>query len=134
VNKLFKNYVKIIIQNLLRNKSYSFINIVGLAIGIACCIIILLFVSDELNYDKYHKNYKNIYRVCLDSRIGNNELNAAVTPAPMAEALIKDFPQVEAAAKFTGFGSHILRYKDNVYNERINSLLCHYSFIGRFTL
>jgi putative ABC transport system permease protein len=111
------NYLKITIRNVVRNKTYSFINIAGLAIGIACCILILLFINDELNYDKFHKNYENIYRACLDSRIGNSELNAAVSPAPMAEALVKDFPQVLAATKFTGFGSTALRYNDIVYNE-----------------
>jgi putative ABC transport system permease protein len=114
---MFKNYLIIAFRNLLKQKTYSLINISGLAIGIACCILILLFVNDELNYDKFHKNYENIYRACLDSRIGNSELNAAVTPAPMAEALVKDFPQVKAAAKFTGFSSYVLRYKDKVFNE-----------------
>jgi putative ABC transport system permease protein len=114
---MFKNYLTIAFRNILKQKTYSLINIAGLAIGIACCILILLFVNDELNYDKFHKNYENIYRACLDSRIGNSELNAAVTPAPMAEALVKDFPQVKAAAKFTGFSSYLLRYKDKVFNE-----------------
>ena len=114
---MLKNYLMIAFRNLVRFKTYSLINILGLAVGIACCLLILLFVSDELSYDKFHKNFKNIYRACLESRIGNNELNAAVTPAPMAEALLKDFPQVKAAAKFTGFGSHVLRYKSKIYSE-----------------
>lgn len=114
---MLKNYFKIAVRNLLKYKAYSFINIAGLAIGIACCILILLFVNDELNYDKFHKNYKNIYRVTLDSKIGNNEFVGAVTPTPMAEALIRDFPQVKAAAKFTNFGFPVLRYGDKVYSE-----------------
>ncbi|OGU33954.1 MAG: hypothetical protein A2068_14575 [Ignavibacteria bacterium GWB2_35_6b] len=114
---MLKNYFKIAVRNLLKYKAYSFINIAGLAIGIACCILILLFVNDELNYDKFHKNYGNIYRVTLDSKIGNNEFIGAVTPTPMAEALVRDFPQVKAAAKFINFGFPVLRYGDKVYSE-----------------
>jgi putative ABC transport system permease protein len=54
---VFKNYLIIAFRNILKQKTYSLINIAGLAIGIACCILILLFVNDELNYDKFHKNY-----------------------------------------------------------------------------
>lgn len=114
---MLKNYFKVAFRNLKLNKSYSFINIFGLAIGMASCILIILFVSDELNYDRFHKNYSNIFRANLDSRIGNNELKAAVTPAPMANALLEDFPQVIAATKFSGFGSYQLKYCDKVYTE-----------------
>ena len=114
---MLKNFIKITVRNLLKYKTYSFINIAGLAIGIACCILILLFVNDELSYDKFHNKFENIYRVALDSRIGNNEFKGAVTCAPMAEALVRDFPQVKASAKFTNFGFPVLRYGDKVYSE-----------------
>lgn len=114
---MFSNFIKITLRNLLKYKAYSFINIAGLAIGIACCILILLFVRDELSYDKFQRNYDHIYRAYLDARIGNNEHFAAVTPEPMAEALVRDFPQVKAAVKLNGFGNPVLRYQDKVFSE-----------------
>lgn len=114
---MIKNFFKIALRNLLKYKAYSFINIAGLAIGIACCLLILLFVNDELSYDKFHKNSENIYRVTLDSRIGNNDFKGAVSPAPMSEALVKDFPQVKASARMRNFGFPVFRYEDKVYSE-----------------
>ncbi len=114
---MLKNHITIALRNLLKNKIYSSINLAGLAIGIACCILILLFVNDELSYDKFHDNYKNIYRAYLDARIGDNEHIAALSPAPMAEALIRDFPQVEASVKFNAWGAPVLRYEDKVFSE-----------------
>lgn len=114
---MLKNHFKIALRNLLKYKAYSFINIAGLAIGIACCIVILLFVNDELSFDKFHKDSENIYRVTLDSRISNNELKAAVSPAPLAQALVKDFPQVKASARMINFGFPVFRYGDKVYSE-----------------
>ena len=57
---MLKNYLKIALRNLLRHKAYSFINIAGLAVGVTCCLLILLFVQDELSYDRYHENAKRI--------------------------------------------------------------------------
>ncbi len=64
---MFKNYLKTAIRNLSRNKLYSFINIAGLSIGIACAILILLYVKDEVSFDKFHKNVNNIYRVVTNN-------------------------------------------------------------------
>ena len=65
---MFKNYVLIGLRNTLKHKGYSFLNILGLAIGIACCILIFLYVRDELSYDKYHRNSDRIYRVAEEVR------------------------------------------------------------------
>ncbi len=63
---MIKNYIKIALRNIKRHKGYSLINIAGLAIGIACCILILLWVQDELSYDRFHENAGDIYRVIQD--------------------------------------------------------------------
>jgi putative ABC transport system permease protein len=60
---MFKNYFKIALRNLARNKIYSFINIAGLSIGLACAMLIILYVKDEVSYDRFHKNVNNIYRI-----------------------------------------------------------------------
>ena len=67
---MIRNYLKLTLRNLKKHKGYSFINIAGLAIGMACCILILLYVADELSYDNYHENVNRIYRVGAISSIG----------------------------------------------------------------
>ena len=71
---MLKNYLKIAVRNIKRNKIYSFINIAGLAIGIACCLLILLYIQDELSYDRFHKNADRIYRINTDLKFGGTEL------------------------------------------------------------
>ena len=75
---MFKNHITVAIRTLLRHKVYSFVNISGLAVGIACCMLIMLFVQDELSYDKFHKNADRIYRVLWDARYGDNEWTIAL--------------------------------------------------------
>jgi putative ABC transport system permease protein len=65
---MFYNYIKIAIRNLKRNKIYSFINIAGLSIGLACCMLILLYNKDEVSYDRFHKNASVIYRITSKNR------------------------------------------------------------------
>lgn len=114
---MLKNYIKIAIRNLLKYKGTSFINILGLSVGIACCILISLFVLDELSYDRYHEKSDQIYRVTLQGIIGTNEFNGAITCAPMAAAMVRDFPEVTAATRFRNFGFPVLRYGEKVFSE-----------------
>jgi len=114
---MFKNYLKIAFRNLVRHKGYSFINIAGLAIGITCCLLILIFVQDELVYDKHHKQGKDIYRIAIDARIGNQDLKAIATPAPMAFTLVDEFPEVVQAARIFNPDRILVQYGDNRFNE-----------------
>lgn len=98
---MIENYLKIALRNLLRQKSYSIINIGGLAIGMSVCILILSYVFFELSYDKFHEKSDQIYRVGVDALVGGNTMNLAVTSAPMGEALRQDFPEVIANTRFT---------------------------------
>ena len=91
---MIKNYFKIAWRNLTKNKTYSFINIGGLAIGLACCLAIGLFVWDELSYDKFHTNGKYIYRVVQEQNQAGTVYNVATTPGPLAAALKNDFPEI----------------------------------------
>ncbi len=92
---MFKNYVKLALRNLKRYKGYSFINLTGLAIGIACCILILLYVQDEFSYDRYVDDYDRIYRMVLDlSTPDGEDISLARTPPPWAPALAQDYPAV----------------------------------------
>ena len=96
---MFKNYFKIAWRNLWRNKVFSAINILGLSIGLACCILIFLFIQNELSYDTYHQHAKNIYRVTSEAEGPNGRTNLAVTPAPWAPLMKKDYGEIKTYAR-----------------------------------
>jgi len=112
------NYLKIAIRNLKKNKGYSFINIFGLTIGIACCVIILLYIRNELSYDKFYKNSDSIYRVYVKSSINGQESCNCKTAAPLGNTLVRDFPEVITYTRIGFFGNHVLNYNDKVFRER----------------
>jgi putative ABC transport system permease protein len=117
---MFKNYVTVILRIIRKHQAYSFINITGLAIGIASCILILLFVQSELNYDKSHEKASQIYRVPLRFNVGTNHFDCALAPCPLAEAMVKDFPEVTASTRlYKQFrtGNVYVRYEDKQFME-----------------
>ena len=107
---MFKNYFKIAWRNLFRNKSFSLTNILGLTIGITCTIFILLWVQDELTYDKFHKNYDNIYQVMANRDFNNTVFTDPHMVLPLASSLEKAYPQVKNAVVTTQGESHIFSY------------------------
>ncbi len=111
------NYLKIAFRTLKKNKGYSFINIFGLAVGIAGCIVILIYIQNELSYDKYNKNYDRMYRVHLSARISNNELNPAMSCAPCGPAFAEQIPEVENFVRIRNYGFPVVRYKDKAFSE-----------------
>jgi putative ABC transport system permease protein len=84
---MLRNYFTIALRNLLKHRFYTFINVTGLAIGIAACLIITLYINYELSYDKHFEGYQQIYRVDAEIKFNGNHFNLAVMPAPAAEAL-----------------------------------------------
>ncbi len=114
---MFKNYVKIALRNFLKHKGFSFINIFGLAIGVACCLLIVLYVLDEVSYDQYHEKADQIYRVGILGFVNNNLFHGVVTPSPMAKTLVDEYPEVTAATRLRNFGFPVFRYKDKVFSE-----------------
>jgi putative ABC transport system permease protein len=115
---MFKNYLKIAFRSIKRQKIYSFINIAGFAIGMACCLLIFLYVRHELSYDRYHKDVERVCRIVLDSRTQTaNRVFVPVSPM-IAPTLKSDYPQVEYAARaFTFTGSRLVRKKDTFFYE-----------------
>ena len=93
---MIRNYLKIALRNIIKRKIYSAINIAGLAVGLAVVILISLFLNDELSYDRFHEDSEDIYRIAWMS--GNPQTR---TPHPMAQALVRDFPEVEAAVSLS---------------------------------
>jgi putative ABC transport system permease protein len=114
---VFTNYLKIALRNLKRHKSFSFINIIGLAVGITCFITLFLFILDELNYDTFHENADQIYRVYVHQNINNQESCNSKTAAPLGATLQRDFPEVITYTRLGYAGSHVLRYNDKVFRE-----------------
>jgi len=115
---MIKNYFKIAWRNLLRNKTFSFINIVGLAVGLCCFLLIALYVLDELSYDRFNKNAENIYRINCSIRFGGGDLNGALSSDMMGQLLKKDYPQVEQYTRiYNSNGSKLVRKGNNFINE-----------------
>src|SRR5512138_924052 len=115
---MIRNYLKIAWRNLLKNKTFSLINIIGLASGLACFILIALYVADELSYDRFNENASRIYRINSDILFGGNKLHLAVASDPMGATLKNDYPQVEEYVRFyTSNGSKLVRKGDQFINE-----------------
>lgn len=114
---MFKNYLKVAFRNIVKHKGYSFINIFGLAVGMAVCIIILLWVQYELSYDRFHENADDLYRVIKVWRKGE-VAHQALTPAPLAPALKEEFPEIIEAARFYGASRWLLAYGEKAFYEQ----------------
>ena len=113
---MFKNQLKIALRNLRRHKIISLINVIGLAIGMACAALILLYVRHELSYDRYHANKHRIYR--LVSRVQGAAYEAvAKVPGPWAIAAQKDFPEIEQIARFVFFNETLVRRGEKRFYE-----------------
>jgi len=115
---MFSNYVKTALRNINRYKGYTAINIAGLSIGIACCILIMLWVMDELSYDRHHADADRIYRVVLDiQEKADNRVFAMISPTA-APAIKERFPQVEEAVRiYKAFSARLVSYQDRRFYE-----------------
>ncbi|HNP18087.1 MAG TPA: ABC transporter permease [Fulvivirga sp.] len=114
---MLKNLIKISVRNILKEKGYSTINIVGLAIGITCSIFLLLYVLDELSYDRYNTNADNIYRVVSNIKEPDNSFTWAVAQIPLADEVRENNTQVVNAVRFFGSGRTLYKYEDKSFNE-----------------
>lgn len=115
---MLQNYFKLALRNIRKYKFFSAINILGMSIGITACLLILLYIVDELSYDRFHANADRIYQVGLHAKIGDQDINTANTCPPMAETLVKEVPGVEQATRIAQFwGTPTLKYEDKVFTE-----------------
>src|ERR1700704_3901592 len=118
---MFENYLKTTFRNLWKNKTYSFINIIGLAIGTLCCLYILLYVENQYSYDKQHNNAKDIYRITTSLSLTGDKHNNATSSPPIAPAMKNDFAEVKQFARVVttiGVKQHLLRYKEKSFYEK----------------
>ncbi|KAA5542852.1 ABC transporter permease [Adhaeribacter rhizoryzae] len=118
---MFKNYLKIAFRNLLRHKIFSFINIFGLALGMTCSILIMLWVRDELRFNRFHANLNDLYRVIEEQHYpGGENLTMSSTPGTLAEALKKEFPEVSHATKVSWDEQVLFTHGDKSFKETGN--------------
>jgi putative ABC transport system permease protein len=113
---MFINYLKIALRNFIKQKGYTFINIFGLAIGMAISIFILLWVRDELSFDRFHKNSHDIYRVILDEGKASPK-HEAVSPAPLAAAMKEEYPDVLKSTRIIPWQRVLLTFKKKQFQE-----------------
>jgi ABC-type antimicrobial peptide transport system permease subunit len=116
---VFLNYLKTAIRNVNKYRGYSFINIFGLAAGITCVILILMWIQDEISYDRFHPNAANIYRVALADDTYQPVRNYPVTPPALSKALRSAFPEIEAAITFDQIENMLVRFKEASFREHV---------------
>jgi len=117
---MFKNYFLIAWRNLKNSKAFSFINISGLAIGLATCLLILLYVKDELSYDRYNEKADRIYRIDGDLKFAGNHFVIAVAPEPMGATMKRDYPEVEQTVHFRSYGGVLVRKgQQNIHEDKV---------------
>lgn len=130
---MIKNYLKTAWRSIRKNKLFSFINILGLSIGIATCFIIMLYVQDELSYDCFNKNADNIARVVFRANLNGGKIDESVTMPPVAQTMKKDFPEVEDATRILNFGRPKTTCNNRVFKED-RFVLVDPNFFSIFTL
>jgi putative ABC transport system permease protein len=134
-NFMFKNYLKVSLRFLLKNRFFSLINIVGLAAGTLCCLYILLYVQDQYSYDKHQQDAKNIYRVTTSMGHSGDVVNMATASPPIAPAMKNDFPgivQYTRVVPTLGIKEHLVSYKENAFYES-DAIMVDSTFFKLFT-
>ncbi|MES2111998.1 MAG: ABC transporter permease [Bacteroidota bacterium] len=135
-NFMFRNYLKVSLRFLLKNRFFSLINIAGLATGTLCCLYILFYVMNQYSYDKHHRDSKNIYRVTTSlGHTGDIAKNMATASPPIAPALKNDFPEVVQYTRVVptlGIKEHLISYKESAFYER-EAIMVDSTFFKMFT-
>ena len=108
---MIKNYIKIAFRNITKHKLNSFLNTVGLSLGIACSLIIFFHVSDELSYEKFIPKADRIYRITINTKYGDTYRHWAVGPPPMGTLIINDIPEIEETTRFRKIGSLVFKHQ-----------------------
>ena len=117
---MIKNYIKTAFRNFWKNRFYTLLNVLGLATGLSACLLILLYVGDELSYDHYNKNADRIYRINQEIRFGGNHAETAQTPPLLGAEAVKEIPGVEQYTRLRWTASLLIKKgKTNIREERI---------------
>ncbi|RPI43803.1 MAG: ABC transporter permease, partial [Bacteroidetes bacterium] len=109
--------MRVALRNLWKHRGFAVINIFGLAVGLASSIFILLYVVNELTYDRFHEKADRTYRIWISGSMPATEMRHAVSSAPMARALLDDYPEVEQVVRLRQSGGWLVRTGDRVFHE-----------------
>src|SRR5687767_11654624 len=132
---MIRNYFKVAFRNLLKRKGYTLINILGLATGMAVCLLIVLFIQSELSFDKFHKKADQIHRVVLERKYPGRSTSYSMIPQTIGEAVKKEFPEVLESTRIYNFGAggnFFVKIDDKVFEESA-VLLADSNFFRVFT-
>ncbi|MCK7476506.1 MAG: ABC transporter permease [Candidatus Moduliflexus flocculans] len=114
---MLKNILMVVLRNIRRHAGYSFINIFGLALGMGCCLMIALWVADELSFDRFHQKAADLYRVEEDQSYSGRVYHVTVTPHPLAPALKAEVPEIVEATRVVWFTGQLFRHGDKAFFE-----------------
>jgi len=114
---MIKNFFINTFRNMRKQRGYVLLNVGGLTIGLTSFLFISLFVLNELGYDRFHKNYENIFRLKIMGQMAGGVLDQALTAAPMAKAMVNDYPEVLQATRVIKMGARLIRYGESRFNE-----------------
>jgi putative ABC transport system permease protein len=115
---MIRNYLVVALRNLARNKSFTIINVVGLSIGITCCIVIYLIIKYDYTFDQFHSQYNQIYKVVRDSKNASGVEHSDVTPYPFAKAFRNDFSDIPLVTQFHVEEQTLVKADDRQRNIR----------------
>lgn len=130
---MIKNLLKYSFRAFKRQKAYVVINVLGLAIGLACSLIILLFINYEISFDKYNEKQDRMYRVILNGKMGGQELTVTSTASPIGPAMREEFPEVENFLRMNGWGETLIKHDNDRFIED-NFLEADSSFFEFFSI
>lgn len=126
---MLHNYLKVAFRYLLRHKEYTIINVLGLAVGICCCLLIMLFLRSEVSYDQFHSKSDRLYRMYMNEKIKGEVYTNVATPVPLAPALQSSFPEIEATSRVYTFNTMVKR-DGNSFDETLH--MVDSTFFGMF--
>jgi hypothetical protein len=117
---MFKNYLKIAFRNIKRHLGYSFINIFGLSVGLACCILILLWIREEVSFNKFHENIDDLYVEVTTARFGDETITYPGSPPAFGPAVKQEYPEILNTARFdNGTATMVLAHEKKMYREEV---------------
>jgi putative ABC transport system permease protein len=116
---MFKNYLKVAFRYLANHKGYTVINVLGLGVGVACCILIMLFVKSEWSFDRFHSKANRIYRVWLEEHYQGQIFTNTVTPIPLGPVLQAHLPEVGSSCRVAALNT-LVKYGNNTFNDPVN--------------
>jgi len=114
---MFKNLIKTALRNIFKDFGYSSLNILGLTLGITSALFLIIYIADELSYDKYHENAERIYRISSHITESDDEFTWNIAQIPFAPQVVEDYPEVEHAVRFIDGGRNLYTYEDKEFYE-----------------